>query len=447
MFGIKLATTILALLAASAAAGVTQPVTVKGNAFFAGDKRFYIRGLDYQPGGSSELTDPLATDACLRDIPYFKQLGINTIRIYTVDNSKNHDKCMNALSDAGIYLILDVNTPKFSINRKYPKESYNSIYIQHVFATVDVFAKYTNTLGFFAANEVVDSPSTTAGATYVKAIIRDMKAYIKKHYNRHIPVGYSAADVTSNRMQIAHYLNCGADELRSEFHGVNDYSWCGMSSMQTSGWDQKVKNFTDFSIPLFLSEYGCNTVSERPFNEVEALYGDQMTPVFSGGLVYEYSMEPNNYGIVKIASLDAKDVTTLPDFDRLKAAFQKTPIPDNDGGYKENGQPSECPPQTDAWEAKDDVPPMPDTATKYLELGAGKPRGTDGPSNQYDPTNEKAPTDTGAAGPAPTDSSGNPTQTSSSDQKGEADSPRAGMKRMVVAVVVVATSFIAGLML
>lgn len=34
----------------------------------------------------------------------------------TVDNSKNHDKCMNALSDAGIYLILDVNTPKVSVD-------------------------------------------------------------------------------------------------------------------------------------------------------------------------------------------------------------------------------------------------------------------------------------------------------------------------------------------
>jgi hypothetical protein len=52
-------TAIAAILAASVAAtpaaiekratSVT-PVTVKGNAFFAGDKRFYIRGVDYQPG-------------------------------------------------------------------------------------------------------------------------------------------------------------------------------------------------------------------------------------------------------------------------------------------------------------------------------------------------------------------------------------------------------------
>ena len=28
----------------------TPPVTIKGNAFFAGNNRFYIRGVDYQPG-------------------------------------------------------------------------------------------------------------------------------------------------------------------------------------------------------------------------------------------------------------------------------------------------------------------------------------------------------------------------------------------------------------
>ena len=51
-----------------------------------------------------------------------------------------------------------------------------------------------------------------------------MKAYIKKHISRHIPVGYSAADVTSNRMEIAQYLNCGDEAQRSEFHAVG-FEW------------------------------------------------------------------------------------------------------------------------------------------------------------------------------------------------------------------------------
>ena len=30
-----------------------KPVTIKGNAFFTGNDRFYIRGVDYQPGNAT----------------------------------------------------------------------------------------------------------------------------------------------------------------------------------------------------------------------------------------------------------------------------------------------------------------------------------------------------------------------------------------------------------
>ena len=33
--------------------GNLPPVTVRGNAFFAGDERFYMRGVAYQPGAWS----------------------------------------------------------------------------------------------------------------------------------------------------------------------------------------------------------------------------------------------------------------------------------------------------------------------------------------------------------------------------------------------------------
>lgn len=168
-------------------------ITVKGNAFFKGDDRFYIRGVDYQPGGSSKLADPIAdADGCKRDIEKFKELGLNTIRVYSVDNSKDHDECMNALADAGIYLVLDVNTPKYSLNRADPAPSYNDVYLQYIFATVDKFASYKNTLAFFSGNEVINDGPSSKAAPYVKAVTRDLRQYIRSRNYREIPVGYSA---------------------------------------------------------------------------------------------------------------------------------------------------------------------------------------------------------------------------------------------------------------
>merc|ERR1712000_139241 len=153
------------------------PVTTKGNAFYTGDKRWYMRGIDYQPGGAAANIDPLADpDICLRDIKEFKDLGVNTIRVYAVDNKKDHDECMKALDDAGIYLVLDVNNPQYSINRADPHISYNAKYLQSVFATVEMFAQYDNVAAFFSGNEVInDEEDTDKAAPYVKAVTRDMR--------------------------------------------------------------------------------------------------------------------------------------------------------------------------------------------------------------------------------------------------------------------------------
>lgn len=125
---------------------------------------------------------------------------------------------MQALNDAGIYLVLDVNNPMYSINRDKPGPSYNDVYLQSVFATIDEFAKYDNTLAFFSGNEVInDKPESVKAAPYVKATTRDMRQYIGSQKYRKIPVGYSAADVSQNRMQTAQYFNCGTEDERSDF--------------------------------------------------------------------------------------------------------------------------------------------------------------------------------------------------------------------------------------
>jgi hypothetical protein len=170
--------------------------------------------------------------------------------VYAVDNTANHDSCMNALAAAGIYLVLDTDTPLYSLNRDDPAESYNSVYLQSVFATIDSFANYTNTMAFLSGNEVINNASNTNCAPYVKAVTRDMKQYIGSRGYRAIPVGYSAADVEQNQQLMAEYMNCGTTDQRSDFYAINDYSWCDPSSFTTSGWDTLVANYTGYGIPL-----------------------------------------------------------------------------------------------------------------------------------------------------------------------------------------------------
>ncbi|KAG8677047.1 1,3-beta-glucanosyltransferase [Fusarium poae] len=363
--------------------GSLPTVTASGNAFWAGNERFYLRGIDYQPGGASANEDPLADPKiCKRDIKYFKELGVNVIRVYAVDNKADHDECMKALDDAGIYLVLDVNNPKYSINRATPGPSYNAAYIQSVLATVEMFAQYENTLAFFSGNEVMnDEKDTDKSAPYVKAITRDMRNYIKARKLRKIPVGYSAADVASNRMQTAHYMNCGSDEVRSDFFAFNDYSWCN-SDFKTSGWDVKVKNFTDYGIPIFLSEYGCIESRPRKFEEIKPMMDSDMSSVYSGGLMYEYSLEDNDYGIVKI-----KGNTVQPEdeFDLFKSALSKYPAPTGAGGAAKASHGVECPKSESVWQVDPSyLPEMPAQAEKYMKDGAGKGPGINGDGSHFD---------------------------------------------------------------
>ena len=54
----------------------------------------------------SSYIDPLSSaQNCTRDLPYLKQLGVNAVRVYSVNPANNHDDCMKMLSDAGIYVL------------------------------------------------------------------------------------------------------------------------------------------------------------------------------------------------------------------------------------------------------------------------------------------------------------------------------------------------------
>ena len=120
------------------------------------------------------------------------------------------------------------------------------------------------------------------------------------------------------------YMTCDNEDSPSsqaEFFGLNSYSWCGDATYKSAGYDKLVEQFKDAAQPVFFSEYGCNEVQPRIFSEVQALYGKDMLPVMSGGLIYEYSQETSDYGVVKINDNDT--VTLLTDYDNLLEQYGK----------------------------------------------------------------------------------------------------------------------------
>jgi 1,3-beta-glucanosyltransferase GAS1 len=49
-------------------------------------------------------------EQCSRDAALMKTLGTNSLRVYHVDPKADHDKCMSVFDNAGIYLMIDLDT-------------------------------------------------------------------------------------------------------------------------------------------------------------------------------------------------------------------------------------------------------------------------------------------------------------------------------------------------
>lgn len=306
----------LTLLALSGTLALPQ-ITRKGKYLYdPSGTRFYIKGVAYQPQGKlsessqanaengnfpepSSYVDPLSAPGnCTRDLPYLQQLGVNALRVYSVNPQLNHDECMKTFNDNGIYVLLDVSLPlNGSIDRASPTWSTNLL--DAYVSTIDKFLPYENVLAFNIGNEVINlptntdaarkpphSPLTTRGRSplslplplwqkaFVKAAARDIKAYLKSKGSAAL-VGYSSVDGDRDfRDPLANYLTCGNDTVSLDLYGlstltltpsggvfadrrwVDNYEWCGASSYQASGWETIVNDFENLGVAAYMSEYG-----------------------------------------------------------------------------------------------------------------------------------------------------------------------------------------------
>jgi len=218
------------------AAHAIQNVSVGGRYLYTADgNRFYIKGIAYQGQGAignnpnapfeepTSFTDPLAdSSGCTRDLPFLQQLTVNTIRVYSVNASLNHDSCMQAFSNAGIYTIIDLSLPvNGSLDRDSPAWTTNlqDLYIE----TINAFSKYDNVLAFNVGNEVVTAANETDVAPYIKAAARDIKAYLRSQ-GMNTLVGYASIDGDRPWLDpLANYLSCDSDALSLDIFGLNNY--------------------------------------------------------------------------------------------------------------------------------------------------------------------------------------------------------------------------------
>lgn len=146
--GLQFSAVCVVLLLTNLAASLS-PISVKGAKLYDGDgKQFFVKGwlLSSLPplpfgytdqrlfalgviyAGNGEQDVLLDGKQCQIDAGLMKSLGVNTIRVYGADSTKDHKDCMEAFSSQGIYVWMDLATS----SRRIPAVSKWESYIQTV---------------------------------------------------------------------------------------------------------------------------------------------------------------------------------------------------------------------------------------------------------------------------------------------------------------------------
>lgn len=151
------------------------------------------------------------------------------------------------------------------------------------------------------------------------------------------------------------------------------HSRCGDATFETSGYIFLQQNASEYNIPIFFSETGCNVGTARTFDDQAAILGDKMVDTWSGAIIYEWIQETNDYGIVEYslsqssaAAIDGADAAfgrngtprpRNPDFENLSKHWATlTPTGARVDDYKPSLSAPACPDfTTGAWQVEPDA--------------------------------------------------------------------------------------------
>lgn len=238
---------------------------------------------------SAPAGDPLPTlsdsSTCVHDVANLSTLNTNMVRSYAIDPTQERSKCMAALAEANIYVLIDLTAPGYTIDGSNPQ--WNEGLYNRYTAVIDAMQGFSNTFGFLVGDDIAGSP--TVISAFIRAAVRDMKKYIYYKNYRNIPVGYAASDDGSTG-GIAQYLACGDQNTAVDFLGINNRGWCETDNYDTSGYRAMLSAYSNYPVPTFLAAYGCLSFDSgltEDFFEIAYIYGN-LTTVMSGGLFYEF---------------------------------------------------------------------------------------------------------------------------------------------------------------
>eukprot|EP00980_Cylindrotheca_fusiformis_P007448 scaffold1537_cov108-Cylindrotheca_fusiformis.AAC.7 len=368
--------TLLLLGLLSWSASSLNPLEIKGYKFFDSEtgEEVVIRGVDYYPRPNNGTLDHNSYDYYTnehrhmwqRDIEFFKELGINAIRLYAVDAERDHDEFMCAMQAANIYVIVALakDCPTCAITRDKSPDCYPPELKEQGQAVIKTFSKYPNTLAFSAGNEVnhfAPPNNPEWNGVCQKKFMRDMREFIGSCSTiRKVPVGLIVAD--SDRDKNVLYYNCQSDPddeyENAEWFGLNSYVMCNADAEtyeDALGLKLLQQNFEryNYSIPVLMTEFGCLSDTfptvrgyegQRTFMQAKwMLTQKDLRDTFAGSFAFEYSIEKANagqespypfqkfgkqsYGIGYFEPEFCNDVNIpcqyrpLPSFDFLKEAF------------------------------------------------------------------------------------------------------------------------------
>jgi hypothetical protein len=268
--------------------------------------QFLIKGVTYsprkpntRPGDKESYIDPLGEDwlpELRKDIPFFHQLGINTIFVDHADPTQSPEHALQLLQDEGIYVLLELFT---NIHLKDShriqaadidlQRLYSPSKVRKNLAIVSQTAHFPNILSYSISQSDIHSSASTKLAALYRAAVRDTKLFIRKTGARQIPVGANLSFTQQFRLGALQYMTAGSPEERVDFMSFAVYDWVGPSSFVISGYKNLCEAFEPWPVPMFWAEYGTAYHGRaRVMDEVECVFSPDMTGVFSGGFLHTF---------------------------------------------------------------------------------------------------------------------------------------------------------------